>query len=265
MSGRALGWAKDQQAPSMIAKAVLVCLADYADENACAWPSISRLAREVQVSERTVQRCLKALADAGLVVREDWNYPNGSTAPTRYHLQLRGVTGCRGATQQSPGGDTAVTGGVTLLSPHNEPPYEPSVASDDTGAAPDWVARLREARDLAADALDDTSPAVHHARDLRMLCEAEEPCTWGEVLDAIRAEAAKARTRGKRLRSWTWVRDTALQFRDRRLAGLPQPQAVNANERSRPDPRQAAFVDRLEAVDSAMAAAVQQFAGGRGA
>lgn len=105
-----------------------------------------------------------------------------------------------------------------------EPYPEPDIDHPPKSAsAPDWSARLDEAKSAGAEGVDLTSPAIHTYRDLRSLCEptSGEPCEWGEVLDAIRHEAAKAAQKGKPLRTWQWVSERALTFRDRRLAGLP--------------------------------------------
>lgn len=52
------------------AKLLLLCLADYADSDWSCWPSQERLAGEVQVSVRSLNRHLGMLKDAGLVTSE---------------------------------------------------------------------------------------------------------------------------------------------------------------------------------------------------
>lgn len=127
MSGAALGWAKSQVAPTSVAKAVLICLADYADADGAAWPAVPTLAREVQVSERTVQRTLRALEEAGLIVGIDRARQDGGTTARRYTLALAPVTACH----RPPG--ASVTPPVTLLSPATDPPVE-RVGSDEPSA-----------------------------------------------------------------------------------------------------------------------------------
>jgi hypothetical protein len=103
---------------------------------------------------------------------------------------------------------------------------------------PDWGVRLAEAQAAAGDGMDRTSTGLMHARDLRALCEPStgDPCEWGEVLDAVRMCAARAKSRGKPLRSWSWVKDDALALRDKRLTShLPQPEP--RHERSYHDPK----------------------------
>jgi len=122
MSGAALGWAKAQTAPSMIAKAVLICLADYADAEGVAWPAIPNLAKEVQVSDRTVQRALKALAKDGLLTIEQRTRKDGGWTSNGYRLSL-----AEAAAMAAPGDNVSpaprqvVTTLVTLQSPANDP------------------------------------------------------------------------------------------------------------------------------------------------
>lgn len=122
MSGAALGWAKAQTAPSMIAKAVLICLADYADAEGVAWPAIPNLAKEVQVSDRTVQRALRALEKDGLLAVEKRTRKDGGWTSNGYRLAL-----CEAATTDTPGDNVSpaprhvVTTLVTLQSPANDP------------------------------------------------------------------------------------------------------------------------------------------------
>lgn len=118
MSGAALGWAKAQKAPSMIAKAVLICLADYADAEGVAWPAIPNLAKEVQVSDRTVQRALRSLEGSKLLTREDRTRKDGGQTSNGYRLALLDATP---GDNLSPAPRQVVTPPVTLLSPANDP------------------------------------------------------------------------------------------------------------------------------------------------
>jgi hypothetical protein len=153
-----------------------------------------------------------------------------------------------------------------------EEPVGSSAASPDRADAAEWKLRLEEAKLVGGEGLNLTIPAMHSHRDLKALVEptSGEPCTWLEVVDAIRIEAAKAKTRGRPIRSWTWVHETALAMRDRRLAGLPAPTAPVELSRVRPsapsgaERRKADFVERLSDIGAAMDAAVRQAAGGSG-
>lgn len=90
MSGAALAWAKSVRAPSCTIKAVLICLADYADADGCACPAVRALAAEVQCSESTIQRSLKALEKVGLVTRQRDERQDGGETGARYMLAVTG-------------------------------------------------------------------------------------------------------------------------------------------------------------------------------
>lgn len=67
---------------SAMAKLVLVRLADRADDQGHCWPSIASLARDTGANDRTVQRALRTLRDAGHV---DWMAGNSNVA-NKYHV-----------------------------------------------------------------------------------------------------------------------------------------------------------------------------------
>ncbi len=52
-------------------KLVLLALADCANDEGLAWPSVATIAKKSGCNERTVQRNLRALEDAGLIVRDE--------------------------------------------------------------------------------------------------------------------------------------------------------------------------------------------------
>lgn len=94
------------------------------------------------------------------------------------------------------------------------PPSSPSAREVD------WQARLEEAK-AAAGPMLGANPGLLVWRELKALVE--QGCEWGEVLDAIRVVAQRQAQRRKPITSWTWVKDDALAFRDRRLAGFAEP------------------------------------------
>jgi DNA-binding transcriptional ArsR family regulator len=134
MSIFALAWAKKQKAGSATRKFVLMAIADYADEHGKAYPSVARLAEDTELSDRSVQRALKDLEEAGLLRIE---HPDGSNPyhANSYFLALSRApveADAPGATA-SPPGDSLTPPGVTV-SPtpvshrhpnyHIEPPYK---------------------------------------------------------------------------------------------------------------------------------------------
>lgn len=88
MSWQALNWAVKQRVGHAHSKAVLVQLANYADEHGSCFPSQAHLAEIVEVSERTLGECVRRLeADGYLVSRRD-RLDNGRLGMTRYTLCL---------------------------------------------------------------------------------------------------------------------------------------------------------------------------------
>lgn len=70
------------------ARLVMLALADYANERAEAWPSMSALAAKTHLSERTVQRLVASLADLGEV---EVTPGGGRHRPNRYRLDRKSV------------------------------------------------------------------------------------------------------------------------------------------------------------------------------
>ena len=89
MSFQLMAWAMEQRVGSSSEKFVLVALADRAngDTGEC-FPKVERIAEDTQLSYSTVQRCLKALAEQGLVKRERLRRGDGSLAVYSYEFPL---------------------------------------------------------------------------------------------------------------------------------------------------------------------------------
>src|SRR3990167_603602 len=89
MAGRVVGWAFDQcdkvKAPSTML--LLVKLADNANEEGEAYPSLARIIRETKMGRTTVCRHIKILESLGLVkVRRE--HVGDVSLPNRYFLQV---------------------------------------------------------------------------------------------------------------------------------------------------------------------------------
>lgn len=71
------------------AKLLLICLADYANAEGMAWPTVATMTEEVEKSERTIQTALRKLERLKLIRKGDqkWtrNYPKGQR-PTVYEI-----------------------------------------------------------------------------------------------------------------------------------------------------------------------------------
>lgn len=88
MSVRAIRWAMEQTAGSAGAKAVLVVLADYADDDGCAFPSQAAMAARAEMGVRTLRRHLEQLEGSGLVKRERRVGVDGERSSDGYQLAL---------------------------------------------------------------------------------------------------------------------------------------------------------------------------------
>jgi hypothetical protein len=87
MSFSASRWAWDQRCRSGIAKSVLLCLADYADHNGEAVPSIPTIADRVQHGEAAVKLALTHLIEDGKIEREARTKP-GTKIMTSYRYRV---------------------------------------------------------------------------------------------------------------------------------------------------------------------------------
>lgn len=136
-----------KQMGSSSRKMLAVRLADFADDDGRGiWPSVATLARETDLSERTVQRLLRDFVDEGLllVVSAATGRPG---EPTRYDFNMKSLTslrdakdaadGCHGVTgdRVSPVTTTAETGDIddadgchgvtrTVIEPSDKPSSE---------------------------------------------------------------------------------------------------------------------------------------------
>lgn len=88
MSWEALAWAKQQRGLGPAGKLLLILLAEKAGSDWTCWPSIARLADEMECSARTVNRMLKDLEDGKLIARRR----RGSQS-TIYTLRMDGALG----------------------------------------------------------------------------------------------------------------------------------------------------------------------------
>lgn len=71
-------------------KFVLLMIADYFNEkDLCAWPALSTLARDTGMSRTTVERCIRALEDQGLIeVEAVFKARTNERTASRYRLPL---------------------------------------------------------------------------------------------------------------------------------------------------------------------------------
>jgi len=249
MSVQALSGALAIRGVSSSEKLLLLVLANYADEHLRSFPSHRRLAEDTGLTERTILSLMKALEGRGILSRQERRRADRSRSTDLITLHLGGEMVSPRGEDVAPGVGKYTAGGGEMVSPPTT--FEPSVNQPvvvDAHEKPNWIERLEEAVAVAGDGLDRTSTGIMHAKDLRALCEPTggEPCEWLEVLDAIRMCAARAKTRGKPIRSWSWVKDDALALRDKRLTStLPPPKPAYTHDGTDHNGRQTARQDRL--------------------
>lgn len=88
MSVQAISWALKQKAGCPGSKLVLLCLANYADEDGYCWPSQATIAEETEQGERTVRRHIEALEARNLLKTEKRRVANGIFASDRCFLNI---------------------------------------------------------------------------------------------------------------------------------------------------------------------------------
>ena len=101
------------------AKAILLALAHRADKNGFCYPSIRRIALDIGVDQRTVQRGLRKLESMGelQILKHGGKEPtNGGRQWTNQYRILVQAPSHKGATTQSAGGGKVVTKGVAIMS-----------------------------------------------------------------------------------------------------------------------------------------------------
>lgn len=169
-------WAMDLPAKD---KLVLLALADCANDEGIAWPSIATLARKCGCDERTIQRNLRGSELAGIIRREE--VPGRGN---RYHFNPRQIA--------TPGKSSPVT--KTTKTPGKLPPK------------PSRTVNTKEKR--AHDLPDNWQPLPFtEETESRKVVDGWPP---GELERNIEAFTAHHRARGNRFKDWqqawsTWV------------------------------------------------------------
>ena len=74
MSFKALTWAAEQDVPDTKCFAVLMAMANYADDKGVCWPSQSMVAEKTKLARETVSRTIKTLCDLGFIKRQSKSY-----------------------------------------------------------------------------------------------------------------------------------------------------------------------------------------------
>lgn len=88
MSFQAQNWANHQKTGHISGRAILMTLANYADEQGCCYPSQSRLAEDCECSERTIRQWLDKLEELGFISRIRRNREDGSRTSDLIRLNI---------------------------------------------------------------------------------------------------------------------------------------------------------------------------------
>ena len=91
-------------------KLVLIKLADNANDAGECWPSISYIADQCEISDRSVQKHIQALSESGLLWIEFRKAEGGKNKSNVYHLTLNN-TASPGGESPAPGGESPAPGG----------------------------------------------------------------------------------------------------------------------------------------------------------
>lgn len=116
-----LSWVFKHSEAQLASRLVLLVLADHAkDDGSSSWPSVATIASEARVNERTVQRCLRELADAGHITK---------TGESRTGTSVWTVHMGPGGRQSVTPASVHLTGGTAPPEPSLEQPSEDLAAS----------------------------------------------------------------------------------------------------------------------------------------
>jgi DNA-binding transcriptional regulator YhcF (GntR family) len=83
-----MAWARSFKTGSSATKAVLLAIANYADEEGIAWPSQEQLADDTELSRHTIMRAMDSLEELGLLNRERRHRGDGSRTSDLIMLDL---------------------------------------------------------------------------------------------------------------------------------------------------------------------------------
>lgn len=181
MTGEVVGWAFRQKTGSPITKAVLVKLADNANDTGYCFPSVPYLVAHLELSERALREHLKKLEDSGLIkiIRR---FKDGVALPSHYQLHILatfeqvtverrgGAPDAVPPMQDVPRGGAGDAGGVMQdvqtetpsSNPQDKPQSEPPSTAVAVVEGPSEIDLAVEAFNQAAEAC----PKWAHCRDI---------------------------------------------------------------------------------------------------
>lgn len=223
---------------------VLAALGTYSNKQGWCNPKQETIALRVGLSRPTVVAAIKRLTETGYLEHHPQTAAGRGKIASKYRVKLdiedpmsasltsgADVSPADVGEADTGGADVSLTAGpmssqLNMQKEHSHK-NDTSTLLQDRARKFDpelWKARVAEAIALAGPALLPTNPVHRMPTVFRLLCEpvSGEPCDW--ELDVLPAIAA-ASTRSARFDKWDYIKPAALENRDRRLAGLPAPQA----------------------------------------
>lgn len=228
MSVEAIAWAWAQQTGSATHKAVLLTLANYADEHGFCWPSQELIARRAECSVRTVRTVLKDLEAKGVLQRSERRRPDGSFSSNAFQLCMGGRTSAAPPpaenSQRQDLPEARFAGGKIPSQPAARfaGQEEPIIANHQTAAADAGARGRARPADHVVDVVDH--PFLDPHKSLGLVTSAAEVQRWlddGADLDLDVIPTVKALC-AMRLRapakSWGYFRDAVREAASRRLA-----------------------------------------------
>lgn len=159
MSVEALTWVFKHSEATLAERLVLLALADYAhDDGTMAFPRVAKLALKARVSERTVERCLQSLVEAGRIEQtgatkrgvKAWRIvmdsPDNMSGDRPDDMSGESPTGCR----VRPDNSSVPLIEEPLLSPSIEPSRRRSAPTREQAPLSHLLADLLEANGVPA-------------------------------------------------------------------------------------------------------------------
>lgn len=223
---------------------VLAALGTYTNKQGWCNPKQATIAIRVGVSRTTVTASMKRLVKSGyLESKAQVIAGRGQTASNyRVILDLDPMSAWTTPEADVSHDDTPMsattTGGVVPVGhppsnwddtqkEHSQENIPKSVVAEAPAREAPVVSKamIEEAQARAGKAINLTSGHVHHGNVFRSLLTGG--CDWQDILDAIDGLSASMSARGRLFHSWEIIRESAVQNRDRRLAGVPLPEQSN--------------------------------------
>lgn len=220
MSIQAVAWAIDQKTGSPAGKVVLLCVANYADENGECWPSQETIAAETELSERSVREWLQKLEEIGLLTRTPRRREDGYRASDLIRLSFKNQPAKSAGKPRSHRQLAPILPAPAAAPTSFEPSVEPSAARERVD--------LDNLQSKLLEAAGEDKIHGHGAFDLSAILGliGAGVDLETDILPAIKARAARLT---RPVRSWGYFADAIRDAYNRRIEagqGLSQPKVA---------------------------------------